>query len=226
MSEKDTHNKIAKTCTSSDCPERTGGMCDAGTCLDALPTQVEGAKHVKIDKDHFKNVAYHIDIAPSPRTDWCGDCKMEHGYDCPTQVEGAKKCGHVFTTTGADCACPTQVPTIDTIPEPTTPRPADRPEAVEELVKIVRATQVPDGAFIDFEDWAHENANKLTAVELGSLVDLVDRCITAAVRQREGELAAQIKEAWWCKEHHAMCDHAFDLCKLTEIYLSLHPPLQ
>lgn len=24
-----------------------------------------------------------IKIVPSPRIDWCGDCKMEHGYECP-----------------------------------------------------------------------------------------------------------------------------------------------
>lgn len=25
-----------------------------------------------------------ITIVPSPRIDWCGDCKMEHGFECPT----------------------------------------------------------------------------------------------------------------------------------------------
>lgn len=24
-----------------------------------------------------------LKIVPSPRIDWCGDCKIEHGYDCP-----------------------------------------------------------------------------------------------------------------------------------------------
>ncbi len=24
-----------------------------------------------------------IEIVPSPRQDWCGVCKKEHGYDCP-----------------------------------------------------------------------------------------------------------------------------------------------
>lgn len=28
-----------------------------------------------------------IKIVPSPRIDWCGDCKMEHGFDCPTEWE-------------------------------------------------------------------------------------------------------------------------------------------
>lgn len=25
----------------------------------------------------------NIKIVPSGRIDWCGDCKAEHGYDCP-----------------------------------------------------------------------------------------------------------------------------------------------
>lgn len=35
-----------------------------------------------------------IKIVPSPRLDWCGVCKMEHGYDCPndTPTEPVDKC--------------------------------------------------------------------------------------------------------------------------------------
>lgn len=36
-----------------------------GPCVNCMPKQPE------------------IDVVPSPRVDYCGKCKKEHGYDCP-----------------------------------------------------------------------------------------------------------------------------------------------
>ena len=38
-------------------------------------------------------------IQPSPRIDWCGDCKKEHGYNCPKD----KKHRHTWQYSHEDC---------------------------------------------------------------------------------------------------------------------------
>lgn len=37
-----------------------------------------------LDTDTPNLTMVKIEIVPSPRIDWCCDCKAEHGYDCPT----------------------------------------------------------------------------------------------------------------------------------------------
>ena len=32
----------------------------------------------------------NIKIVPSGRIDWCGDCKAEHGYDCPKDKQNTQ----------------------------------------------------------------------------------------------------------------------------------------
>lgn len=36
-----------------------------------------------------------IQIVPSPRIDWCGDCQAEHGYDCPKYVKDIEELGDI-----------------------------------------------------------------------------------------------------------------------------------
>ncbi len=54
------------------------------TILEMLREEVE---KIKAGEAHVVEVreepAPVLEIVPSPRIDWCGDCQMEHGYDCP-----------------------------------------------------------------------------------------------------------------------------------------------
>ena len=37
----------------------------------------------------MKQEQAEIKIEPSPRIDWCGDCQMEHGFECPPKERDA-----------------------------------------------------------------------------------------------------------------------------------------
>lgn len=50
-----------------------------------------------------------VEVHPSPRLDWCGVCKKEHGYDCPKDILSAKNCdcgynSDFFGTHEKDCS--------------------------------------------------------------------------------------------------------------------------
>jgi len=77
------------------------GICDFMTCrcgyADILDKRAKNSIRKGIDEDmpHRQKVIKRrrevdlikldneIVIEPSPRIDWCGACKKEHGYDCP-----------------------------------------------------------------------------------------------------------------------------------------------
>lgn len=50
-------------------------MCE--DMLSFFREEIENRLHVK----------EAIEIVPSPRLDYCGACKKEHGYDCPLDVD-------------------------------------------------------------------------------------------------------------------------------------------
>lgn len=61
-----------------------------------------------------------IEVVPSPRIDWCGDCQKEHGYDCPKDKQW---CSCPFPTSLNDDDCDSCALPILTPPEDTSTKP-------------------------------------------------------------------------------------------------------
>jgi hypothetical protein len=53
-------------------------------CEKCKPERYEKEEKVEVTEHQDGTIrANGIQIVPSPRIDWCGACKSEHGYDCP-----------------------------------------------------------------------------------------------------------------------------------------------
>ena len=57
------------------------------------------------------------------------------------------------------------------------------------------------------------------------LKDLIREIIKSELTSERTKIremvAEELKQLYWCKEHSAMCDHAFDFCGLTDYITAL-----